>query len=92
MSGGLFACAIGLFIFGIMASIFRSQVLRLVYSCLGAILFCVYIVFDTQLMMGGSHKYSISPEDYVFAALNLYIDVVMLFSMILGIFGGSSGD
>ncbi len=26
-----------------------------------------------QLMMGGSHKYSISPEEYIFAALNIYL-------------------
>ena len=51
-----------------------------------------YLVFDTQIMMGGGKKYAMSPEDYVFAALNLYIDIIMLFIYILqiiGIVGGS---
>lgn len=36
-------------------------------------------------MMGGSHKYSISPEEYIFAALNLYMDIVNIFIYILTI-------
>ena len=47
-----------------------------------------YIVFDTQLMMGGQHKYSISPEEYIFAALNLYLDIINLFLYLLMIIGG----
>jgi protein lifeguard len=31
----------------------------------------------------GKHKYSISPEDYIMAALNLYVDIINLFLMIL---------
>lgn len=40
-------------------------------------------------MMGGSHKYSISPEEYIFAALNLYLDIVQIFMYILTIIGAS---
>jgi FtsH-binding integral membrane protein len=40
-------------------------------------------------MMGGNHKYSISPEEYVFAALNLYLDIVQIFMYILTIIGAS---
>ena len=47
----------------------------------------LYIVYDTQLMVGGSHKYSLSPEEYVFASLNLYLDIVNLFMYLLAIFG-----
>jgi len=39
--------------------------------------------------MGGKHKYSLSPEEYVFASLNLYLDVINLFMYILMIVGGS---
>ena len=51
----------------------------------GALLFSCYLVYDTQLMMGGGHAYSLSPEEYVFAALNIYLDVVNIFLCILGI-------
>jgi len=43
-------------------------------------------------MMGGKHKYSLSPEEYIFAALNIYLDVINLFMYILMIVGFSRGD
>jgi len=46
-----------------------------------------YLVFDTQLMLGGKHKYSLSPEEYIFAALNLYLDIINMFLYILSIVG-----
>ena len=79
----LFVLGIVLFAFGIIAVIFRSQVLNILYAALGAGLFSLYLVFDTQLMLGGKHKNSISPEDYIFAALNIYVDIINLFLMIL---------
>lgn len=48
-----------------------------------------YYFSDTQLMMGGKHKYSISPEEYIFASLNLYLDIVNIFLYILTIIGAS---
>ena len=42
-----------------------------------------YLVYDTQIMMGGGKMYAISPEEYIFAALNLYLDIVNLFLYIL---------
>lgn len=62
------------------------------YGVAGALVFSLYIVYDTQLMMGGSHKYSLDPEEYVFASLNLYLDVINLFLYILMIVGGSRSD
>merc|ERR1719206_1183238 len=67
----------------------QSRTLRLVYASIGAIIFSLYIIYDTQLMVGGSHKYSLSPEEYVFAALNLYLDIINLFMYILQIIGNS---
>ncbi|KAG0716984.1 Protein lifeguard 1 [Chionoecetes opilio] len=89
MGGMLYTFLIMLLVFGIMAGIFRSDILNILYACLGALLFSFYIVFDTQIMLGGDHKLAISPEEYIFAALNLYLDVVNLFIYLLAIFGGS---
>lgn len=52
----------------------------------------MYLVFDTQLMVGGRHKFSITPEEYIFAALTLYMDVITLFLYILEIVSRVSGD
>ncbi|CAB1321252.1 unnamed protein product [Coregonus sp. 'balchen'] len=46
-----------------------------------------YLVMDTQLILGGNHKYSISPEEYIFAALNLYLDIISLFTLLLSLIG-----
>merc|ERR1719342_1661473 len=67
----------------------RSRTVNLVYAAIGCIIFSIYIIYDTQLMVGGSHKYSLSPEEYVFASLNLYLDIVNLFMYILSIIGNS---
>ncbi|XP_050730520.1 protein lifeguard 1-like [Eriocheir sinensis] len=85
----VFVSLIVLLLFGILALIFQSQILNLVYSCLGALLFSFFLVFDTQLMLGGRHKYSLSPEEYVFAALTLYLDVINIFMYILSIIGNA---
>ena len=62
------------------------------YGSAGALVFSLYIVYDTQLMMGGNRKYSLDPEEYIFAALNIYLDVINLFMYILMIVGGSTSD
>ncbi|XP_044269084.1 protein lifeguard 1 isoform X1 [Tribolium madens] len=90
MCGGiLFVAVLILFIFGIVTIFVHTKVVKLVYASLGALIFSIYLVYDTQLMLGGNHKYSISPEEYVFAALNLYIDVINIFMYILTIIGTS---
>jgi len=43
-------------------------------------------------MMGGRHQYSLSPEEYIFASLNLYLDIVNLFVFILSIVGAARGN
>jgi FtsH-binding integral membrane protein len=56
------------------------------YAGLGCILFSLFIVYDTQLIVGGKHKkYQFSLDDYVFAALNIYLDIINLFIYILQI-------
>jgi len=62
------------------------------YGTAGALVFSLYIIYDTQLMMGGKHKYALDPEEYIFAALNIYLDVVNLFLYILMLVGASSSD
>jgi len=86
-NGILFALLLCLMIFGIFCAIFPSDIMNVVYASLGAVIFSCYIVVDTQLMMGGKHQYSIDPEEYVFATLNLYLDIINLFLMILSLVG-----
>ncbi|KAF7669257.1 hypothetical protein LDENG_00218000 [Lucifuga dentata] len=87
-NGSLWVLAWTLFSFALLCAILRSQYVYIVYACLGTLLFSVYLVFDTQLILGGKHrKYEISPEEYIFAALNLYLDIIMLFLLLLKLIG-----
>ena len=45
--------------------------------------FCYFEYLLNQMMMGGNHKFSISPEEYIFAAIAIYLDILNLFLHIL---------
>ncbi|XP_048216144.1 protein lifeguard 4 [Perognathus longimembris pacificus] len=57
---------------------FYSATVELVLSAVGALLFCGFIIYDTHSLM---HK--LSPEEYVLAAISLYLDVINLFLHLL---------
>lgn len=63
------------------------ETMRLIYAALGALLFSFYIVFDTQLIVGGKHKHGFSIDDYAMAAICIYIDIIQLFLFILQLLG-----
>ena len=95
MGGYLFAALWGLIIFSIMASIVfynsdpkTRQTVNIVYAGVGVLLFSCFLVYDTQLMMGGSHKQSFGIDDYVFAAIMIYLDIINIFLYLLALFGG----
>ena len=61
------------------------------WLALGVLVYSLYIIYDTQLIMGNvGLEYSI--DDYCFAALNLYIDIIYLFLKILQIIGTIKGN
>nr|CAB3250887.1 protein lifeguard 1 [Phallusia mammillata] len=68
---------------------YRPWYLDVVYGALGALVFSLFLAFDTQLIMGGK-RYELDPEEYVYGALNLYIDIVYIFLFLLSIFGSSN--
>ena len=43
----------------------------------------MFLLVDTQMIMLGKHKYSYNPEDWAFAALSIYTDIISLFLYIL---------
>lgn len=61
--------------------------LHATYAVLGAILFTLFLAFDTQMLLGNK-RYAISPEEYIFATLSIYLDIIYLFSFLLAIVGG----
>ncbi len=80
----LLVLSLVLIVFGIVAIFWRDPIVQLIYSCLAALLFSVYLVFDTQLVLGKG-KYSYTLDDSYLAAIQLYIDIIELFLNILRI-------
>jgi len=86
MGGIMVVLLIGLMILGIITIFFNVPFLRTLYCAMGAILFSFYIVIDTQLILGkGSARYSM--DDYIIAAMNLYLDIINVFLYLLELFG-----
>lgn len=86
MAPYLFVALVCLMIFGFFAAIFRSNTAYIVYACIGVLIFSMYLVYDTQMLIGGK-KYQLSEEEYIFAALTIYIDVIQIFLYLLELFG-----
>ncbi|XP_075155341.1 protein lifeguard 2-like [Haematobia irritans] len=87
IGGFLFVCLIIGLIFGILMIFFYSHILMMIYCSLGVLLYSMFLIFDTQLMVRGNHAYAIRSDDYVFGALNLYIDIVQIFLCLLHLVG-----
>ncbi|CAL4060987.1 unnamed protein product [Meganyctiphanes norvegica] len=83
----LFVILMILFIFGIIAIFTRSEIMFTIYSAGIALVFSMYLVFDTQMIVGG-RKHEISPEEHIFGAIMLYLDVINIFLALLSLFGG----
>lgn len=63
--------------------------MMMAYNIIGVLIFVMYIVYDTQLILGewGGHEKQFSIDDYCFASLTLYLDLINLFLHILQLLG-----
>ena len=71
-----------LFMVGLVSVIFQFRILYSLYTFLSTIMLGFYLVYDTQLIMG-KFGYGYSVDDYIFAAMEIYMDIIRLFLMIL---------
>eukprot|EP00741_Cyanophora_paradoxa_P012884 tig00020629_g12440.t1 len=61
-----------------------GPVTHFVFSLVGAVLFGLYIVYDTSVLV--KH---LKPDEYIWATISLYLDVTRLFVFIISLIGGS---
>ncbi|KAF8563050.1 hypothetical protein P879_04047 [Paragonimus westermani] len=61
-----------------------NKILHTVYGGVAACVFVLYLIYDTQVIVGGQ-SHELSPEEYIFGAVQLYMDVMNLFLIILGL-------
>jgi FtsH-binding integral membrane protein len=83
---GIIVLVSQLFFFACLNFFLRSSFLNLLFCFAGTALAGMYLVYDVQLIYGKfGIEYNI--EDYIFAAMQLYIDIIRLFLEILRIVG-----
>mmetsp|Transcript_73422 Transcript_73422/g.215310 ORF Transcript_73422/g.215310 Transcript_73422/m.215310 type:complete len:242 (-) Transcript_73422:104-829(-) len=82
----LLAATMVLMFFGLFLMFLPSPFMHKVYCCLGILVFSFYLIFDTQMIVGKG-QCSLGVDDYVYGALQLYIDIIQLFLYILQLFG-----
>ncbi|KAG8000760.1 Protein lifeguard 2, partial [Nibea albiflora] len=63
--------------------------LHMLYAAIGAIIYTLFLVYNTQLLIG-NRELAISPEEYIYGALSLYIDIVHIFLFILQVSGAAT--
>ena len=90
LGGLLFSTITILIIGGILCGVWGfsgGRGYHVLYCCCGILVYSIYIIFDTQLIAG---KYGtvFEIDDYIFAALTIYIDIIQLFLFILSLLGG----
>ncbi|MBN3300951.1 RGAP1 protein, partial [Amia calva] len=91
--GGLF-CVLGIVVMvtGIITAIVLSfkyiPCIHMLYAAIGAIVYTLFLAYHTQLLIG-NRKHSISPEEYVYGALSLYVDIIQIFTFLLQLIGSS---
>lgn len=85
----------GGFMFAFMFVIFAGMILtffmprsigRIALSCLVILLLCFYIIYDIQVIVG-KQELALEIDDYVFASMMLYLDIMRLFLELLKILG-----
>jgi FtsH-binding integral membrane protein len=84
--GMLFIVGALMFCYGIFAFAFGIY-LNAFYCVLGVFFYGIYLIYDTQLIMG---KFGVAYtiDDYIIAAMMIYLDIIQIFLYLLRLFGG----
>ncbi|XP_074283887.1 protein LIFEGUARD 2-like [Silene latifolia] len=82
----LFCSLIVLLLFGIIQILFPlGKIGEMIYGCVGSIIFSGYIVYDTDNLI---KRYTY--DEYILAAISLYLDIINLFVSLLSLFRGAN--
>lgn len=82
MGGLFFVIGIVMLLFGLFLLFTNNRVLHILYSSLGVVAFSLYLIYDTQLIVG-NHENKLEIDDFIVGAMMLYLDIINLFLHIL---------
>ena len=85
MKGGLiFIFGAALFLLSIFGIFTRNSFFSIIISLLFVVLFSLYLIYDTQLILGNKQD-MIQVDDYILGAFMIYTDIISLFIELLKI-------
>ncbi len=62
----------------------HNRILHIIMCCFGVFLYSIYLIYDTQLLLGNK-RCALDYDDYIIGALMLYVDIIQLFLYLLEI-------
>ena len=75
--GGIMAVLGGVLLAFLLLSFFFGPTFHLVMCFVGVFIFGIYLIYDTQYIVGGKHrKHQIEKDDYILGAMMLYMDII----------------
>lgn len=66
----------------------NSPFINNLYCAVGVFLFGIYLIIDTQMILGGKAA-ELAIDEYAVAAMLIYIDIIQIFLYILRFLGGN---
>ena len=70
----------------------ETDMMKLAYATIGMLLFSMIFLFDTSMVIGGkSMMFVLGPECYILGAIQLYLEIINMFVLLLVILGDLSG-
>ena len=67
--------------------------MHLAFACLGVFVYSFFLVYDTQMIVGGKHRrLKFDKDSYILAAVALYLDIINMFLFILQILNGERSE
>jgi len=92
LQGGLlYILGMALLLLVLFNMFFQSSFMSTLIAAASAVLFGLYLVYDTQLIIGGKNA-ELELDDYILGALLLYSDIIGLFLEILSLLNRLSGS
>jgi len=82
-TSSFFLCIIPILVFSLM---FPTFWISMLVEGIVVVLFSIYIIFDTRMIMN-----QFSYDEYIIAAVMLYVDIIGLFITLLILFGSVTG-
>ena len=82
MGGCLFVFGMVFCLVGIFMLFTANPYLHVIYAAIGVCFYGLYLIYDTQLIMGNK-RHELSNDDYILGAIIIYLDIILIFLYLL---------